>query len=80
MATLHVRNVPEQLYEALKARAQAEGRSLSAEVLSILQHALSRPHRSQHDLLEALQRRRRFSPTKVGAPSSLELLSEDRGR
>lgn len=35
MATLHVRNVPDKLYEMLKTRAQADGRSLSAEVLIV---------------------------------------------
>nr|BAL57940.1 hypothetical protein HGMM_F53C10C14 [uncultured Acetothermia bacterium]BAL58554.1 hypothetical conserved protein [Candidatus Acetothermum autotrophicum] len=77
MATLHVRNVPDRLYEALKARAQADGRSLSAEVLTILERALKR-NDSQQKLLQSLQRRQRFSPTKTGAPSSLELLREAR--
>ncbi len=80
MATLHVRNVPDTLYEMLKARAQADGRSLSAEVLMILERALQRPHYSQRELLQNLQRRQRFSPAKAGAPSSLELLREDRQR
>jgi plasmid stability protein len=80
MATLHVRNVPDQLYEMLKAHAQAEGRSLSAEVLMILERSLKRLNHSQRDLLESLQRRQRFSPAKAGAPSSLELLREDRER
>lgn len=80
MATLRVHNVPDQLYEALKACAQAKGCSLSAEVISILQRALSRYHQNQRDLLESLQRRQRFRPAKTGAPSSLEMLREDRER
>jgi plasmid stability protein len=80
MATLHVRNVPDKLYAMLKARAQADGRSLSAEVLMILERALQRPRYSQRELLQNLQRRQHFSPAKAGAPSSLELLREDRER
>jgi plasmid stability protein len=39
MATLHVRNVPPKLYEALRARAAREGRSISAETIDILWRA-----------------------------------------
>ena len=34
--TLYVRDVPEQLYKRLRARARRNGRSLNAEVLDIL--------------------------------------------
>ena len=37
MAILHVRNVPEHLYAELRERAEAERRSLSAEVVLLLQ-------------------------------------------
>lgn len=74
MATLHVRNVPDNIYKTLKARAQAEGRSLSAELVNLLHRALSQPYRSQGELLQAVERQRRFNPAKIGAPSSLELL------
>lgn len=33
VATLHIRNVPEDLYEELRASADANGRSLNAEVI-----------------------------------------------
>lgn len=39
MATLNVKNVPEDLYSRLKARAQQEGRSISDVVLHILEEA-----------------------------------------
>jgi plasmid stability protein len=42
MATLHVRNVPDDLYERLRRRAEAEGRSLSAEVIRLLDSYLPR--------------------------------------
>ena len=36
MPTLYVENVPEEIYEALRARGQSDGKSISAEVLSLL--------------------------------------------
>ena len=41
MATLHVRNVPDELYERLRAAAEEEGRSLGAEATSLLRTALA---------------------------------------
>lgn len=40
MATLHVRNVPDELYEQLKALANDDHRSLSSEVIWLLQEAV----------------------------------------
>ena len=57
MPTLHVRSVPEDLYQQIQRLAEA--RSRSKTLASI--------------------RRRRFSAPKK-APSSLELLREDRKR
>ena len=34
MATLHVRNVPDSLYEALRASAEQNGRSIGAQARS----------------------------------------------
>jgi len=60
MATLHVRNVPDELYERLRERAGANGRSIGAEVVVVLEsdlgHGASRPWRSMFS-------RRRYAPT-----------------
>jgi plasmid stability protein len=40
--TLYVRDVPEQLYKRLRARARRNGRSLNAEVLDILDEVAER--------------------------------------
>ena len=40
MATLHVRNVPDELYEELRAAADSDGRSIGAEAVSLLRSAL----------------------------------------
>jgi ATP-dependent Clp protease ATP-binding subunit ClpA len=41
MATLHVRNVPEPLYEALRASADANRRSIGAQAIAMLNESLA---------------------------------------
>ena len=40
MATLHVRNVPEPIYELLRDCAQAEGRSIGAQAILFIQQGV----------------------------------------
>jgi plasmid stability protein len=48
MATLHVRNVPDELYERLRAAAEEDGRSIGAQATMLLRGALAeRAHRKQ---------------------------------
>lgn len=56
MATLHVRNVPDGLYEALRTQAESQGRSIGAEAIVLLQQAVGVPE------LAARVLRRRRSP------------------
>jgi len=80
MATLHVRSVPEDLYERIQRLAQSRSRSLSAEVITLLYQALEEEeNRKRQGKLLADIRRRRFT-LPVGAPDSVELLHEDRQR
>ena len=80
MAILHVRNVPDVLYERLRERAATEGKSLSAEVIALLESQLNGPEASARELLAAIERRRQSDPLRVGGPDSLTLLREDRAR
>src|SRR3954452_14836474 len=41
MATLPLRNVPDELYERLRAQADAEGRSIGAEAVQLLDQQLA---------------------------------------
>lgn len=60
MATLHVRNVPDSLYEVLRRRAGANGRSIGAEAIQLLERALvTEPSRGPRLLFGA---RRRSGP------------------
>lgn len=80
MPTLHVRNVPYELYERLRLQAMEQGRSLSAEVVHILQSVLVEDTRSQEEILVGIRRRRFYHPATDNAPDSLHLLREDRVR
>ena len=80
MATIHVRSVPDALYAQVRALAQTKQRSLSAEVVALIETALAIEERRQQQasILDTI-RRRRFTPP-AGAPDSVDLLREDRGR
>jgi plasmid stability protein len=80
MSILHVRNVPEALYRRLKERAEAQRRSLSAEVITLLEWAVAEAERRPEATLRAIRARRRFDPGAAGAPESTALLREDRAR
>ena len=80
MPTRHVRNVPEELYQQIRRQAATENRSLSAEVIVLLQRALIQSERDQGEILAGIRRRRFFRPATAGAPDSLTLLREDRER
>ena len=80
MPTLHVRSVPEDLYDRVRQLAQVRSRSLGAQVVTMLYEALDEEEQrnDQARLLTSI-RRRRFIPTKKTV-SSLDLLHEDRKR
>ena len=80
MATLHVRNVPEDLYGKLQARAEAEHRSLSAEVLDLLESGVAARDRGT-ETMEILEQLRviRESLSPVPAGYAADLIREGRG-
>ena len=80
MPTLHVRNVPADLYERLASNAEKQRRSLSAEVITLLTRALRNTERAPEEIRASIAERCRFSPAAVGAPDSTTLLREDRDR
>ncbi|HCR53804.1 MAG TPA: hypothetical protein DIW27_05260 [Cytophagales bacterium] len=80
MNTLHVRSVPDDLYQRIQVMASAKNRSLSAQVITLLSQAIELEERrmKQAKVLNSIQRRRFKAPKN--APSSLDLLREDRKR
>lgn len=80
MNTLHVRSIPDDLYDRLQQLAKMQNRSLSAQVVAMLSQALEEEElRLKQAAILTSIRRRRFSPP-AQAPSSLEFLHEDRKR
>ena len=79
MPILHVRNVPDELYTRLKRRAETQRRSLSAEVLTLLEWAVEEVERTSEATLTSI-RRRSFNPAAADAPDSTTLLRQDRDR
>lgn len=86
MATLYVRDVPDELYDALRERAGAEGRSISAEALHLLKRVIEEDredHRRADAHVAALSRMRQIRESLTlspGYPDSTKLLREDRER
>lgn len=80
MNTLHIQNVPDDLYQRIQVMASAKNRSLSAQVITLLSQAIELEERrmKQAKVLNSIQRRRFKAPKN--APSSLDLLREDRKR
>jgi plasmid stability protein len=80
MKTLHVRNVPDDLYRRIHSMAKVNSRSLNAQVIILLSQTVDTEKRAlkQVKILNSIQRRRFKAPEN--APTSLELLREDRGR
>jgi plasmid stability protein len=58
MATLHVRKVPDELYEELRALAQRDGRSIGAEAIALLRGALSERARMYEGVRQTVARGR----------------------
>lgn len=78
MASLQVRNIPDDLYEALKVTAATEGRSLSAQAVTILKRALADPLVDRERVARRVAARRKAAG--VMTRRAEELVREDRDR
>jgi plasmid stability protein len=76
--TLHVHNVPDDLYARLQRQAQAHHRSLSVEIIALLQWALDEAECTSQTPLASIRRRRFFDPAAASAPGSTTLLRQAR--
>lgn len=78
MPTLYIRNVPPEVYDALKARAEREGRSVNAEALVMLEQvAVEERGREAIDRFLALAERVRETRTP-GGPTAAEIVRQMR--
>ena len=54
--TLHIRNVPKDVYEALRSRARERGTSMNTEVIEILDEAFRYKRRSFEEVMSSLDK------------------------
>ena len=80
MPILHVRNVPEDLYEHIQRRAQLQHRVDQRRGSCLLHNPLEVSERPQARVLADIRRRRFYQPSDAGTPESVKLLREDRER
>ena len=80
MATLYVRDIPEDLYRQVQKIAREEERSLSSYVILLFHRAAEEDklRRKRSRALASLQRRRQ--PLPAGAPDADEVLRKIRQR
>lgn len=83
MATLYVENVPDDVYAALRKRAQRNGKSISAEVIALLRENIP----TKEELKRRQQFAKRMRELSARAPlspgpflSTEEMIREDRKR
>lgn len=77
MPTLHVRGVPEEVYEDLRSYAGREGTSINGAVIRILEEHLDR-ERQDEDVVRRLLERAGKSLLPPGAPMPEEIIRRDR--
>ncbi|WP_298920944.1 Arc family DNA-binding protein [uncultured Nostoc sp.] len=88
MATLYVRNLPDDLYAKLQELAASQHRSINAQVITLLEQALKTEAQQIEDqkrqnvlkVIEESRQRRRVNPADFGLPDSTQLIREDRDR
>ncbi len=82
MPTLYLRDVPDGVYEQLKALAREERRSLSAQAITLLEEALvERAFRRRGlDALKEMEEHSKDYPRQPDDVDSVFLLREDRER
>lgn len=76
MATLHVRNVPDPTYEALRERASERRTSISSEAIRLIERGLRTDRLGVEELLARIEGTR--TKARPGAPSAAELIRQDR--
>ncbi len=83
MATLYVENVPDELYEALRDRAKQHRKSITAEVLTLLEESIPSADELKRRKRLLSQTLRLHSRPRAGGesfPSTEEMQREDRAR
>ena len=78
MATLHVRQVPDELYEALQRQAQERRSSIAKEAIRLLSRALRTERAGVQQLIDEIEAHRPVA--RRGTPAAAALIRQDRDR
>ena len=79
MATLQIRDMPDEVYEALAERAQTQRRSVEEQaIVELTQRLPSEARRQRMEVIERLSTMK--SPLTPDAPDPVDLIREDRDR
>ena len=83
MASLQVRELPENIYSLLKRRAEAEHRSIAQEAIALLAKGLDTsiaPKERRHKLLQKITEEAGLNSGTAAKLDPVELIREDRRR
>ncbi|MCO5314823.1 MAG: Arc family DNA-binding protein [Solirubrobacterales bacterium] len=81
MATLYVRNVPTELHDQLRGKAESAGRSINAEAIEVLKRGLANGSGTTlDDVIRKSDEIRSRHTLPAGSPTAAELVREDRDR
>ncbi len=72
MASITLKNLPDALYERLKAAAQAHHRSINSELIHCLEKVLKPRPASSEERLERLRRVRPDIPPSTVSPEEIQ--------
>lgn len=78
MASVTLKDLPDELYERLKAQAHANRRSIAAEVTVLLERALGERTPTEEDLLRRAKRLRERTPSHLSEETRQKAVRESR--
>jgi antitoxin FitA len=79
MVTVTIKNIPEQVYERIKAQAKNNHRSINGEILSILEQAISLPPIDVQATLERARKVRELTANYTVTADEIEkMINEGR--
>ena len=86
MATLQIKNLPDDLYSQLQRLASQHNATIDDTAIQLLRQAVQTADititqdRSMQDILAKIRSRPRVNPIEFGLPDSTLLIREDRNR
>jgi plasmid stability protein len=79
MVTVTIKNIPERIYERIKAQAKSNHRSINGEILSILEQAISLPPMDVQATLERARKVRELTANYTVTADEIEkMINEGR--